>query len=131
MYNMAFTDEEMVGSVSVFHTKLDMFITGVWPKRFAERILRMWERGGRDISYCELRKRELNTPDNTAILIVNEDNHVVAFFHWENKGYAHAYTDPLYKFIKYTPPEGKDINDIYEQFSISKWDGKGKETTLN
>ncbi len=129
MYNMHFSDEEMVGSVAIFNTKLDMFFTGVWPKRFAERILRMWERNGQDISVCELRKRELDAPDNTAILIIDINNFVIACFHWDNKGYAKAYTDETYKLVKYTPPQGIDVRDEYDFSEVTKWNKKGKLLT--
>ncbi len=130
-YNMHFTEDEMVGSVAVFDTRTDMWVTGVWPWRFAERILRMWERRGRDMSCFELRRRELDIPDNTALLILSSDDIIVAFFHWDNRQYARAFTDESYRFVKYTPPGGLDVKGVYEQFGQSTWDGIGRIVSLD
>lgn len=126
-YNMHFTEEEMVGSVAIFNTKLDMFITGVWPYKFAQRILHLWLSRGRDISHCEIRRRILDSPDTSVILILDKNMDVIAYFHWVNKGYALAYSYKEHAFVKYTPPADMDISEIYkDRFKKHTWNGKGK-----
>ena len=117
---------------AIYDTESDMFVTSIWSEKWCHKILKLWKGHHPELNMArfELRVRlypEDNGYDNTAVLVVDKSNNtVVAFYHWANKNYTSAYDHDKYKFIKYTPPMGVEVNDIYKRYDMQKWDGKGK-----
>ncbi|MFX1537489.1 MAG: hypothetical protein ACFFDI_25050 [Promethearchaeota archaeon] len=117
---------------AVYDTESDRFVTAVWPKRFLKRILELWKSNHPDMSMAryEIRKRLYPSDegyDNRAVLIIDrESNKIVAYYHWNNRHYSNSYDRIKYKFIEYKPPEGIEVEDIYDRYGLQIWNGKGE-----
>lgn len=123
---------EQIQGYAVFDTKIDRFITSCWSHRMCEKILRMWEQRGRNLLRFEIRPRDYDEEaDNRAILLIGHKNNIVhAFYHWDNRKYALAYSPNVVFPVIYKPPKGMDITDVLRRFDMQSWDGQGDKITF-
>jgi hypothetical protein len=117
---------------AIYDTEIDMFITKMWSENMCHRILKSWKfhHPERNMSRYELRVRlypDDDGYDNSAILVIDKSlNKITCFYHWGNRHYCNAYNPNEYIFVKYIPPKGIEITDIYKRFDMQDWDGKGE-----
>ena len=123
---------DQVQGYAIFDTETDRYCTSCWSWRMCEKILRMWERKGRNLLRFEIRPRDYGeTADNRAVLLIGRsDNLIHAFYHWDNRGYALSYDSSVVFPVLFSPTNGVDITDIQKRFDRQPWDGKGSKITF-
>jgi hypothetical protein len=117
---------------AIFDTETDRFFTSNWPQNMCYKILRSWKYHHPNLKMTrfELRTRPYDdlVIDNSVILIIQKaTNQIVAYFHWDNRGYALSFNPNEIFFIKYKPPQGQDMTDIMGRNDLKLWDGIGEK----
>lgn len=117
---------------AIYDTETDKFVTSNWKEEDCYKILNLWSKRNPKLNMARYELRHRNylgdvNYDNSVILIIGEydiEKRIKAYYHWNNRAYAKSYSDCYY--IRYYPPEGKEIQDIYPRFGDCKWDGNGE-----
>lgn len=116
---------------AIFDTEIDRFITGAWPDRQLDLILKLLKQNHPELNMARYEKRPRKyatcPEERQAILIIDRvTNIVVSCFHWDSRGYARAWEPEKYFFVKYIPPDGMDFTDVMDRNEPTLWNGKGE-----